>query len=76
MRKLFVVLLIALLGCDELVDIKKIDGPCTIQLKDGTLIETEGIELLKSTGTLTYRDQDGKLWSIAVDRYERYTCGN
>lgn len=75
MRKLFVVLFIALMGCDELVDIQKIDGPCTIQLKDGTIITSQSIELLKSTGTITYRDEDGKLWSIAVDRYESYSCG-
>ena len=76
MRKLFTVFLIGLLGCDEIVDIKKIDGPCTIQLKDGTIITAQSIELLKSTGTITYRDDDGKLWSIAVERYESYSCGN
>lgn len=76
MRKLFIVVLIGLIGCDEIVDIKNIDGPCTIQLKDGTIITAQSIELLKSTGTITYRDDDGKLWSIAVDRYESYSCGN
>ena len=77
MRKLFfVALLIGLLGCEELIDIQKIEGPCTIQLTDGTLITAQSIELLKSTGTITYRDSDGKLWSIPVDEYESYTCGN
>lgn len=77
MRKLFfVVLLIGLLGCEELIDIQKIEGPCTIQLTDGTMITTQSIELLKSTGTITYRDADGKLWSIPADEYESYTCGN
>lgn len=76
MRKLIIVVLIALIGCDEIVDIKKIDGPCTIQLKDGTIITAQSIELLKSTRTITYRDDDGKLWSITVDRYESYSCGN
>ncbi|MDP2043393.1 MAG: DUF903 domain-containing protein [Algoriphagus sp.] len=78
MRKLyFFFAFILFAACEELVDVKRIEGPCTIQLvKGGTITTQEAIEILKATGTITYRDQDGKLWSIPADEYLTYSCGN
>lgn len=77
MRNLLFFLLIFLCSCDELIEVLRFDGPCTILMKDGSTITTqESIEILESTGTITYRDDDGLLWSVAVDEYESYTCGN
>ena len=71
------VFVLLLASCEDIMDIKRIDGPCTIQLKDGSSIFTEdSIEILESTGTITYRDADNKLWSITRDEYESYSCGN
>lgn len=59
------------------MDIKRVDGPCTILLKDGTTIFTaDSIEILEATGTITYRDAEEKLWSVTRDEYESYSCGN
>ncbi|WP_111671485.1 DUF903 domain-containing protein [Algoriphagus litoralis] len=70
-------LLIFLASCDEIFDAKGIKGPCTIELVDGGTITVErSIEILQSTGTITYRDEDGKLWSISADEYVSYSCGN
>lgn len=75
MRKLLFLVLVLFASCDELIDIQKIDGPCTIILKDGTNILSNGnIEILKSTGVLTYRDEKGKLWSLTSEEYESYDC--
>ncbi|MDX5337747.1 MAG: YgdI/YgdR family lipoprotein [Cyclobacteriaceae bacterium] len=75
MRKLLFLGLILFAGCDELIDIQEIDGPCTIILTDGSNILTNGnIEILKSTGVLTYRDEDGKLWSLTSEEYQSYDC--
>jgi hypothetical protein len=66
-----------LFSCDDLIDIRRYDGPCRIELKNGTVITTqEDIELLKSTGTITYRDENGKIWSLTTEEYETYSCGN
>jgi uncharacterized membrane protein (UPF0127 family) len=74
---IFFLTLIFLASCEELVDVKRIEGPCTIQLVNGSSISTqEAIEILKTTGTITYRDEDGKLWSIPADEYLTYSCGN
>ncbi|MCS5491696.1 YgdI/YgdR family lipoprotein [Algoriphagus limi] len=74
-------LLFILAGCESwlqdigLVDVKKIKGPCTITLVDGTLIETpHTIEISIRTEVLTYRDEDGKIWSLFKDEYESYSC--
>lgn len=75
MRRLAFLLLILLSACEKLIDINEFDGPCTIVLKDGSTITSNGnIEILKSTGVLTYRDEDGKLWSLTLDEYESYDC--
>ncbi|WP_026950989.1 hypothetical protein [Algoriphagus mannitolivorans] len=75
MRKLFFLFLILSASCDELIDIEEIEGPCTIILKDGTNILTNGnIEILKSTGVMTYRDEKDKLWSLTPEEYESYDC--
>ncbi|NVK48428.1 MAG: hypothetical protein HWE09_01580 [Cyclobacteriaceae bacterium] len=74
-------LLIILSGCESwlqdigLIDIKRVDGPCTITLVDGTLIETPySLEISIRTEAITYRDEDGKLWSLFKDEYESYSC--
>lgn len=77
MRYFLVFILLAFASCEEIIDVKEVSGPCTIQLTDGSTISTAGdIEILKSTGTITYRDEVGKLWSVSSNRYESYTCGN
>ncbi|OYX19482.1 MAG: hypothetical protein B7Z16_07645 [Algoriphagus sp. 32-45-6] len=71
------VIVFFLVSCEDILDITRIDGPCTIQLKDGSTVFTEdSIEILESTGAITYRDADDKLWSITRDEYESYSCGN
>jgi len=73
----FFFVLIFLASCEEIFDAKGIEGPCIIELVDGTTLSVErSIEILQSTGTITYRDEDGKLWSIPVDEYVSYSCGN
>jgi hypothetical protein len=78
MRNSFSLLLLLLFtSCEDIFDVKKVEGPCTIELSDGRTITTdEVIEIMQSTGTITYRDQDGKIWSLTADKYESYTCGN
>ncbi|OOG75295.1 DUF903 domain-containing protein [Algoriphagus sp. A40] len=72
---LFVLFLLA--ACEEIFDVKGIEGPCTIQMVDGSTITVEkSIEIIQSTGTITYKDEDGKLWSITADEYLTYSCGN
>lgn len=70
---LFVFLLIS--SCEEIKDVTRIKGPCTIQLVDGGTITTEkSIEILEATGTLIYVDEDDKIWSLKVDEYLSYSC--
>lgn len=78
MRNSFFIFVLLLLGsCEDIFDVIQVEGPCTIQLVDGGTITTqEDIEIMQSTGTITYRDEDGKLWSVFADKYESYTCGN
>jgi hypothetical protein len=77
MRYLSILLLLVFGSCDEIIDVLRVDGPCTIQLTNGTTITTqESLEILQSTGTITYRDDQGKLWSIPAIEYESYSCGN
>jgi hypothetical protein len=78
MRQIFFLFIfIFFLSCEELTDVKREKGPCTIQLVDGGAITTQDdIEILEGTGTITYRDEDGKLWSIPAAEYVSYSCGN
>lgn len=78
MRKLILPLfLVFFASCEEIFDVKRVDGPCTIQLVDGGTITTQfSIEILQGTGTITYRDDDRKLWSIPASEYSSYSCGN
>lgn len=75
-------LFLLLMGCSlfedtKLVDIQEIEGPCTIILKNGSSIETTGsIEVSKRYEGITYRDVDGKIWSLFKGEYNSYSCGN
>ncbi|MBC6368347.1 hypothetical protein [Algoriphagus sp. AK58] len=74
---LFLFFLLGFVSCEKIIDVQRFDGPCTIELVDGSTITTEySIEILESTGTITYRDSDRKLWSIKADEYVSYSCGN
>ncbi|WP_373399958.1 hypothetical protein V8V91_10220 [Algoriphagus halophilus] len=70
------------MGCSlfedtKLVDIQKFEGPCVITLKDGSTIETTGgIEVSKRYEGITYRDEEGKIWSLFKEEYTSYSCGN
>ncbi|MEB2782286.1 hypothetical protein [Algoriphagus persicinus] len=80
MKKCLPFLILFFTGCSlfdetKLVDIRDIDGPCTILLTDGTTIVSNGdIELSKRTQAITYRDEDGKIWSLFKDDYTSYSC--
>ncbi|MDF2157517.1 DUF903 domain-containing protein [Algoriphagus sp. CAU 1675] len=81
MKKLTVIFVLLALGAckiiDDIVDIERIDGPCTILLTDGsTIVTNESLELSVRTQAITYRDDDGKLWSLFKGEYQSYTCGN
>ncbi len=82
MKKSIPLILLLMMGCSlfedtKLVDVQKFDGPCIITLKDGSTIETEGgIEVSKRYEGITYRDEDGKIWSLFKDEYDSYSCGN
>jgi hypothetical protein len=69
------VFLVFLFSCDTLRDVNESNGPCNIILTDGSTIVSNGIiEIQKKTGTITYRDEAGKLWSLFLDDYRSYTC--
>jgi hypothetical protein len=80
MNKFLLFLILVLSGCSlfedtKLVDIMEVDGPCTILLTDGTTIVSSGnIEISKRTEAITYRDEDGKLWSLFKEDYTSYSC--
>ncbi|AMQ57953.1 DUF903 domain-containing protein [Algoriphagus sanaruensis] len=78
MRLILICLLaLSFSACDNILEVIRIDGPCSIQLTDGTTIFTEdSLEILESTGTITYRDDEGRLWSLTKDEYTSYSCGN
>lgn len=78
MKKLILaVCLVFFASCEDFVDVKRVDGPCTIQLVDGGTISTQfSIEILQGTGMITYRDDDRKLWSVPASEYSSYSCGN
>lgn len=71
-------LLLGLLAC---MDIQEIKDPCMVYLKDGTTFEiVEDIRRSKEFGTFTYRDEDGKLWSLDIQNeqteVDSVVCGN
>lgn len=75
--KLFIssILCVTLASCDTLQDVKEIKGDCTIVLTDGSTVVSSGnIEILEKTGTITYRDADGKIWSLFKGEYTGYSC--
>jgi len=77
MKKIFFafILTLGMSGC--LSDIEEITGTCTVLLKDGTTIEmSQDIRQNTKTGTITYRDENGKLWSIFKEDYESFDCGS
>lgn len=78
MRKYLVLtLLLGMYGCNWFSDITEEEGSCTIFLVDGSTIESpENIEILESTGVMTYWDADGKLWTLTREEYQTYSCGN
>lgn len=64
--------LLIMWGCLEVEKIKK---TCTVFLKDGTTIEiSEDVRRNKTTGTITYRDEEGKLWSLFETAYDSLAC--
>jgi len=67
-------LLLTSTSCEELLEVQEFTGSCTIILSDGSSLTTDGLELLESTETITYRDEDGKLWSLFRDDYESFSC--
>ncbi|SFN60995.1 hypothetical protein SAMN04488519_101131 [Algoriphagus ornithinivorans] len=80
-RNFIILLILFFSSCDSwlqdigLKDIKRIDGPCTILLVDGTVIETPySLEVTIRTEAITYRDENGKLWSLFREEYESYSC--
>ena len=80
-RNFIILFILFFSSCDSwlqdigLKDIKRIDGPCTILLVDGTVIETPySLEVTIRTESITYRDENGKLWSIFREEYESYSC--
>lgn len=76
MKKLIIFLLfLSAASCGVLKDIEEIGGTCTIVLTDGSsIIANGGIEISEITQAITYRDEDGKLWSLFKDDYQSYSC--
>ena len=80
MKKYLPILVLLLGGCGlfedtKLVDVQEIQGPCTIDLIDGTSVVSKGnIQISKSELTITYRDEENKLWSLFKGDYSRYSC--
>lgn len=73
----FIFLLFSFSSCEKILEVERFDGPCTIELTNGQRIITQkSIEILESTGTITYRDEDGKLWSIKSSEYTSFSCSN
>lgn len=71
-------LLLGLLAC---MDIQEIKDSCMVYLKDGTAFEiVEDIRRSKEFGTFTYRDEEGKLWSLDIQNelteIDSVVCGN
>ncbi|GAA0878884.1 hypothetical protein GCM10009119_18520 [Algoriphagus jejuensis] len=77
MRKyLMLTVVFGMFGCEGFNDVTETSGPCTILLVNGASISTqETIKIMESTNIITYRDADGKLWSIPPAEYSSYSCG-
>ncbi|WP_373523648.1 hypothetical protein [Aquiflexum sp.] len=59
------------------LEVETINQTCTVVMNDGTILEiSRDIRRNSKTGTITYRDEDDKLWSIFQEDYESYSCGN
>ena len=72
---LTLIFLLLIFSCDTLQDINELNGPCTIVLTDGTSIISNGnIEISDRTEAITYRDENGKLWSLFKEDYQSYSC--
>jgi hypothetical protein len=68
--------LLILSACEKFTEVRRFEGPCTIELVSGLQISTAfSIEILQSTGTITYRDEKNLLWSLKADEYVSYSCG-
>jgi hypothetical protein len=77
MKKIFFasILILGLASC--ISDIEEISGTCTVLLKDGTTIEmSQDIRQNTRTGTITYRDGEGRLKSVFKEDYETFDCGS
>ncbi len=76
MKNFFALFLVVLLfSCDTLRDIEELEGPCTIVLTDGSSVVSNGnIEISDRTQAITYRDENGKIWSLFKEEYQSYTC--
>jgi len=69
------ILILGLASC--ISDIEEISGTCTVLLKDGTTIEmSQDIRQNTRTGTITYRDEEGRLKSVFKEDYETFDCGS
>ncbi|MCL6261270.1 hypothetical protein M3O96_19365 [Aquiflexum sp. TKW24L] len=77
MKKIFFasILILGLGSC--ISDIEEISETCTVLLKDGTTIEmSQDIRQNTRTGTITYRDGEGRLKSVFKEDYETFDCGS
>ena len=69
------IFILFIFSCDTLRDIEELDGPCTIVLVDGTTVVSNGnIEISERTQAITYRDENGKIWSLFREDYQSYSC--
>ncbi len=75
LNRITILILLTMAGCDSLQDINEVNGPCEIILIDGTTIIPVGrIKISDRTRAITYRGDDGKLWSLFPDEYKSYSC--
>ena len=59
------------------LEVETFNQSCTVVMNDGTILEiSRDIRRNKKTGTITYRDEDDKLWSIFQEEYESFSCGS
>jgi hypothetical protein len=76
MKRVFVfcILMLMLGAC---LEIEEINSSCTVLLNDGSVLEiNRDIRINNETGTITYRDENDRLWSIFKEDYESFSCGN
>ncbi len=77
MKKQILPFLLVLLLFSSCLEIEKINDTCEVfiaSLEAGltSYIIDKDIRRNKATGVFTYRDEDGKLWSISLDESGRY----